>query len=614
MTFKKRKADRRKLDAPIFSGAAEVCETRALLSADGVCLPAVDADAVVIEDIEVVGVDATVGDIEFIPEMLTCEMFPIPIIEGEVPEDLGGGDENAVVIEDIEATDSEEVVDVDATVEDGEFIPELAICTMLPVIEGEVVEDVVGGDENEVVDPSLMFYSFMPFDGGGDVDQQLIACEDYPVYKCDGAESEFGEVDITNEGVDPSLMFYSFVSSEGGDPEVAVCDGLLIEEEPVFKGEVIEEDSVIFLDHFIVVDGVEIPWRDYRGTVVDGEKVLEEEAVAEEEVVVEEGEVIEEDPVIFLDYFHVVDGVEIRWRDYRGTVVDGEKVLEEEAVVEEEVVVEEGEVIEEDPVIFLDYFHVVDGVEIRWRDYRGTVVDGEKVVDEDGEVTEEEIVHLQDGYVDVEDGGEVPVRYYYGMNFRGNTGGELHAEALSMTSGVPSTDSTPSVMGPVATSTPVATPAVNVPVVVNQPASLPVVVSPTLAIPLNNGGFTPLFVEEEELLVTSLAPVVSEIEPLVSEVEDTVLPGLDSPFGDLIGSSSDSSDASVGELTPIFGEEQDGEKPEEVPAAEDVPVETEESVGSVEAPQQPVVVASRASYGRSIDEFMSEFAMSGFAG
>jgi hypothetical protein len=561
MTFKKRKADRRKLDAPIFSGAAEVCETRALLSADGVCLPAVDADAVVIEDIEVVGVDATVGDIEFIPEMLTCEMFPIPIIEGEVPEDLGGGDENAVVIEDIEATDSEEVVDVDATVEDGEFIPELAICTMLPVIEGEVVEDVVGGDENEVVDPSLMFYSFMPFDGGGDVDQQLIACEDYPVYKCDGAESEFGEVDITNEGVDPSLMFYSFVSSEGGDPEVAVCDGLLIEEEPVFKGEVIEEDSVIFLDHFIVVDGVEIPWRDYRGTVVDGEKVLEEEAVAEEEVVVEEGEVIEEDPVIFLDYFHVVDGVEIRWRDYRGTVVDGEKV-----------------------------------------------------VDEDGEVTEEEIVHLQDGYVDVEDGGEVPVRYYYGMNFRGNTGGELHAEALSMTSGVPSTDSTPSVMGPVATSTPVATPAVNVPVVVNQPASLPVVVSPTLAIPLNNDGFTPLFVEEEELLVTSLAPVVSEIEPLVSEVEDTVLPGLDSPFGDLIGSSSDSSDASVGELTPIFGEEQDGEKPEEVPAAEDVPVETEESVGSVEAPQQPVVVASRASYGRSIDEFMSEFAMSGFAG
>jgi hypothetical protein len=561
MTFKKRKADRRKLDAPIFSGAAEVCETRALLSADGVCLPAVDADAVVIEDIEVVGVDATVGDIEFIPEMLTCEMFPIPIIEGEVPEDLGGGDENAVVIEDIEATDSEEVVDVDATVEDGEFIPELAICTMLPVIEGEVVEDVVGGDENEVVDPSLMFYSFMPFDGGGDVDQQLIACEDYPVYKCDGAESEFGEVDITNEGVDPSLMFYSFVSSEGGDPEVAVCDGLLIEEEPVFKGEVIEEDSVIFLDHFIVVDGVEIPWRDYRGTVVDGEKVLEEEAV-----------------------------------------------------VEEEVVVEEGEVIEEDPVIFLDYFHVVDGVEIRWRDYRGTVVDGEKVVDEDGEVTEEEIVHLQDGYVDVEDGGKVPVRYYFGMNFRGNTGGELHAEALSMTSGVPSTDSTPSVMGPVATSTPVATPAVNVPVVVNQPASLPVVVSPTLAIPLNNGGFTPLFVEEEELLVTSLAPVVSEIEPLVSEVEDTVLPGLDSPFGDLIGSSSDSSDASVGELTPIFGEEQDGEKPEEVPAAEDVPVETEESVGSVEAPQQPVVVASRASYGRSIDEFMSEFAMSGFAG
>ena len=453
MAFKKQKTDRRKLDAPIFSGAAEVCETRALLSADGVCLPAVDADAVVIEDIEatdseeVVDVDATVEDLEFIPEMLTCEMFPIPIIEGEVPEDLGGGDENAVVIEDIEATDSEEVVDVDATVEDLEFIPEMSNCEI----------------------------------------------------------EEFDDV-TTLEDYDPSWAYRTFIK---GVPE----DGTEVTED--------------------VFDGEEKP------------EIVEEELV---------------DIIMLEDY---------------------------------------------DPWANREPLPLVDGEKF---------VDEEEVVAEDGEVTEEEIVHLQDGYVDVEDGGEVPVRYYFGMNFRGNTGGELHAEALSMTSGVPSTDSTPSVMGPVATSTPVATPAVNVPVVVNQPASLPVVVSPTLAIPLNNGGFTPLFLEEDELLVTTLAPVVSEIEPLVSEVEDTVLSGLDSPFGDLIGSSSDSSDAPVGELTPIFGEEQDGEKPEEVPAAEDVPVETEESVGSVEAPQQPVVVASRASYGRSIDEFMSEFAMSGFAG
>ena len=516
MTFKKRKADRRKLDAPIFSGAAEVCETRALLSADGVCLPAVDADAVVIEDIE--------------------------------------------------ATDSEEVVGVDASLEDGECIPELAICTMLPMIDGEVVEDLSAGDENDVVDPSLMFYSFM--------------------------------------------------SSEGGDPEVAVCDGLVIEEEPVFKGDS-EEDGV--------VDGeepVEVTFEDFdpswvirsfgapSGEVVDDLAftcgVVDDEVVLND--VVEEVVVDEE----FVDVTTLED-YDPSWA-YRSFVTgvpeDGTEVIDD--VVDGE---EKPEVVEE------EYFDIttMEDYDPSWA-YRGTVVDGEKVVDEeevvaeDGEVTEEEIVYLQDGYVDVEDGGEVPVRYYFGMNFRGNTGGELHAEALSMTSGVPSTDSTPSVMGPVATSTPVATPAVNVPVVVNQPASLPVVVSPTLAIPLNNGGFTPLFVEEDELLVTTLAPVVSEIEPLVSEVEDTVLSGLDSPFGDLIGSSSDSSDAPVGELTPIFGEEQDGEKPEEVPAAEDVPVETEESVGSVEAPQQPVVVASRASYGRSIDEFMSEFAMSGFAG
>jgi hypothetical protein len=508
MTFKKRKADRRKLDAPIFSGAAEVCETRALLSADGLCLPAVDADAVVIEDIE--------------------------------------------------ATDSEEVVDVDATVEDGEFIPELAICTMLPVIEGEVVEDVVGGDENDVVDPSLMLYS-LTFDGGGDVDQQLIACEDYPVYKGDGAESEFGEVGITNEVVDPSLMFYSFVSSEGGDPEVAVCDGLLIDEVAVDSEEPVEVtfedfDPSWVIRSFGAPSGEVVDDLAPNCGVVDDELVLND--VVEEVVVDEE----------FVDVTTLED-YDPSWA-YRGTVVDGEKVLEEEVVVEEE-----GEVIEEDPVVFLDHFIVVDGVEIPWRDYER-------------------------------------------MNFRGNSEGELPVEIPAMTTGMPGApgvDSTSSVMGPVAPATPVAAPAVNVPVA-NQPVSLPLVVTPTLAIPVNNSGFTPLFAEEEELLVTTLAPVVSEIEPLVSEVEDTVLSGLDSEFGDFIGSNSDSSDAPVGELTPIFEDDQNEEESVEVPAAEDAPVETEESVGSVEAPQQPVMVASRATYGRSIDEFMSEFAMSGFAG
>ena len=120
--------------------------------------------------------------------------------------------------------------------------------------------------------------------------------------------------------------------------------------------------------------------------------------------------------------------------------------------------------------------------------------------------------------------------------------------------------------------------------------------------------------EEEELLVTTLAPVVSEIEPLVSEVEDTVSSGLGSEFGALIGSGSDSSEAPANELTPIFEDEQDKEDSVEVPTAEEAPVETEEPVSSVEVPQQPVVVASRANYGRSIDEVMSEFAMSGFAG
>ncbi len=477
MAFKKRKADRRKPDAPIFSGAAEVCETRALLSADGVCLPAVDADAVVIEDIE--------------------------------------------------ATDSEEAIDVDATVEDGEFVPELAICMMMPMIDGEVVEDLGGGDENEVVDPSLMFHSFMQF--------------------------------------------------EGGEPEVAVCDGLVIEEEPVFKGDGEEE---------AVIDGeepVEVTFDDF-------------------------------DPSWVLRSFGAPSGEVVDDLVFTCDVVDKEVALDD--VVEEEFVVDE-EFVDVTTLEDYDpswaYRSFITGVPEDGTEVIEDVVVGEKVLDEEGvvveegEVTEEEIVYL-------EDGGEVPVRYYFGMNFRGNTGGELPVEVLATTSGLPINESTTPVLGPVANTIPVAAPVVNIPIVVSQPASFPPVVAPTLAIPVNNSGFTPLFVEEEELLVTTLAPVVSEIEPLVSEVEGSVSPTLDSGFGNLIGSSSDSSDAPVGELTPIFEDEQNDEESVEAPAAEEAPVETEESVSSVDVPQQTVVVASRPNYGRSIDEFMSEFAMSGFAG
>ena len=496
MAFKKRKADRRKLDAPIFSGAAEVCETRALLSADGVCLPAVDADAVVIEDIE--------------------------------------------------AAESEEVIELDATVEDGEFIPELAICTMLvpEFLDGvEVFEEEVAGEEGEVL-----------------VDEEL---------------------------VDPSLMFYSFMTCEGGDAEVvdgeevAVCDivvddGSVIEEEPVFKGDGEEEG---------VIDGeepVELTFEDF-----DPSWIKRSFGAPSEEVV---------DDLAFTC-----------------GIVDDEVVLDD---VVEEVVVDE-EFVDVTTLEDYDpswaYRSFITGVPEDGTEVIEDVVDGEKVLDEEGvvveegEVTEEEIVYL-------EDGGEVPVRYYFGMNFRGNTGGELPVEVLATTSGLPINESTTPVLGPVANTIPVAAPVVNIPIVVSQPASFPPVVAPTLAIPVNNSGFTPLFVEEEELLVTTLAPVVSEIEPLVSEVEGSVSPTLDSGFGNLIGSSSDSSDAPVGELTPIFEDEQNDEESVEAPAAEEAPVETEESVSSVDVPQQTVVVASRPNYGRSIDEFMSEFAMSGFAG
>ncbi|MFO1003648.1 MAG: hypothetical protein U0936_25220 [Planctomycetaceae bacterium] len=596
MAFKKRTADRRKLEVPIFSGAAEVCETRALLSADGVCLPAVDADAVVIEDIE--------------------------------------------------ATESEEVMEVDASVEDGEFVPELAICTMMvPEFFGEVevFGEEVADEEGEVliaeenVDPSLMFYSFMSSEGG-----DIEVSDESEVAVCDIAPDEEvvveeGETLVDEELVDPSLMLYSFVTSEGGYPEVAVCDGLVVEEEPVFKGD-FEEEAVVDGEEpaEVTFDDFDPSWviRSFgapAGEVVDDLAFTSD--VVDSEVVLDD--VVEEEFVVDEEFVDVttLEDYDPSWayRTLSGVVTDdGEEVVDEVADGEvkvqfwhdlappsdEDVVVDEtdGNV---DITTLEDY-------DPSWA-YRGSVVDGEKVLDEEesvvdeeetvvdegavieeGELTEEEIVVL-------EDGSEIPVRYYFGMNFRGNTGGELPVEILSMTGGAPVTESAPTVMGPVAIATPVVNTVVSAPVV-SQPVSMPPVVTPALAIPVTNGGPSTLFVEEEELLVNAFSPVVSEIEPLASEVEATVSPTLESAFGNLISSTSESFDAPVGELAPIFGDEQDEEDSVEVPAAEEVPVETEEPVSSVEVPQQPVVVASRANYGRSIDEFMSEFAMSGFAG
>lgn len=563
MAFKKRKADRRKLDAPIFSGAAEVCETRALLSAEGVCVPAVDADAVVIEDIE--------------------------------------------------ATEFEEVIDVDATVEDGEFIPELAVCTMLPVIQGTVVEDLGGGDENE-------------------------------------------GVISTDEVVDPNLMFYSVMPLEDVEPEVAVCDDLVIEE-PVFKGEVVE-DLIVDGEEPVEVTAIEDfdpSWirRSFGAPsgevaddlaftcgVVDGEVP---EDVTDGGVKVQFWHDLapgSEEDVVFDETDGNVDVTTLEdydpsWAYRTLTAVvtdDGEEVVDD--ATDGEVKVQFWHDLapgsEEDVVVDGTDGNVdvttLEDFDPSWA-YRGGIAeDGEpsdevleEAVVEDGEVTiDGEIVEKEVDEVDPEvvpkDGTVIPIRYSFGDNFRGNSGGEIPVEVLAMSSGAPAVDSTPSVMGPVAPSSPAVSPVVNIPVLVNQPSVIPTVVSPSLSIPVNQSGFSPLFGKEEELLITTLAPVVSEIEPLVSEVEDTVSSGLDSEFGDLIGSSSDSSDAPVGELTPIFEEEQNEEESVEVPAAEEAPIESEETVSSVVVPQQPAVVATRANYGRSIDEFMSEFAMSGFAG
>lgn len=444
MDFMKRKVDRRKIEALFLSSAAEICETRTLLSADGVCLPAAEA--------------------------------------------------GAVVTSDSETTNSDEAVDV-IVEEDGEFVPELMICTMTePEFSGEVE-----AIENDV------------------------PCED-------------GKVLVADEVGDSSLMLDRFMSSEDGQPEVAVGDGQVIEGESVVKCD--GEERVLFDGE----DPVEATFEDFELS----HTYLSSLATSEE----------------FTDDLAFSCGVG-----------NDEVILND--VIEEVVVKQEVSV-------------------------------------EDGEITEEEFVSLQDG--DVEEGDKVPVRYDFGMNLRGNTGGELPVEILSTTDVSPLNESTPSVMGPVAISTPAAAPVVSISVRVNQPVSMPLVLAPSLAIPVKNGGFSPLFVDEEELLVTNLAPPVSEIAPLVSEVEDTVSSGLESGFRDSNGSGSDSSDASVGELTPILEDEMAKEKSVDTPTAEEAPVETEEPVSSVVVPRQSIQIVSGANYGRSIDQFMSEFAMNGFAG
>ena len=206
MSFSKRKSDRRKPDVRPLAASAEVCEARALLSADGAAVTVEEIVDTKSDDANTVDVEN--GDGEIVPEIAICE-----------------------------------------------FVPEIAICTMLP-LEQEFVSD----GEGEVIKGEELLWTC-----GWPVDGEIV--DALPVDEFVGDE-EF--VDITTlEDWDPSWAYRSFVvaddevvDGEVADGEVADGDSEVIIEEEIVIGE--EE----FVDFIISLEDFE-PWWVSRGVVID---------------------------------------------------------------------------------------------------------------------------------------------------------------------------------------------------------------------------------------------------------------------------------------------------------------------------------------------------------
>lgn len=569
MAFQKRKNDRRKPEVTYLSGVAEVCETRALLSAEAICLPAVEATDVVEIDDEVVVDDAEVS--------------------------------------------GEEVVD-------GEFVPGLAVCTMflgLPEFEVSDIEvlppEQIGEEEivsvDGEVDPSLMFSSFMTFVGEeGEVveefvgEQEVVACEEYPLFKGEFEDVVDGEEVV--EEFDPTWLYRCFtpVDFEFQDGEEFVTT---VEEEvlvdPIFEEFVGEGEE--FVDPTTLED-FDPSWL-YRSVIVDGEGSSEEAVDVEPEVVVcdfggevEGGNEEAESEELYLNPMDsiVECGVDPEFMD--GEVKEGEVVVDENGEV---LILEKDGVVEDGEVVYV-------------RDYVRR--DGGEKTDGGGEepigIWYEEIVG--------EDGTIETIVRYYGDNFR-IFGGVDTPEILMSATGGPfvevdgSAEQPAEPMGPFG---PVVSPAIEAPVVAQPAASpvpAPVAVTPTIAIPVYNSFSRELFEEEELVEVVVVSQVLADDE-LASDIsEDSVSSSLDSAIGDLVLDLSESESSESSELTPVLGSEEES-TPADAPAAEEVPVETEEPVSVSETANPAVTVARTGNdgYAGSVDRYMTEFAMNGFVG
>lgn len=278
MSFKKQKSSRRKLDAALVSNSAEICETRAMLSADAVSAPAAEVEAAA--DVTNDGEVAPVEDVD----ATTLENW-----------DPSWAYRSFSAIED----------DVDVK---GEVVQEDSVIVD-DAGDGEVV------DEN--LDPAVMYYSFLPVDVGVDgeiVDEELVTCEVCPVYKGEGEEltvdgEEF--VDVTTlEDYDPSWAYRSFSG---------IADDVTGEE-------VVEEELV----DVTTLEDYDPSWA-YRGGVSEGEEVVELNDAGGEEIA-DDFVLYPYDPVVLNDGGEVLEvseeplGVKEEIVEEDTVVVDGEVV------------------------------------------------------------------------------------------------------------------------------------------------------------------------------------------------------------------------------------------------------------------------------------------------
>jgi hypothetical protein len=525
MSVNKRNSDRRKLELRTLSAVAEICETRALLSAATVSLPTVELP-VADEELALEEHNAEKSECdEFVPELAICTMLP-----GDVAElaDLAVVDES----------EGENSLD-----EDGQLVRTMLFITSTDEspVDGELIEEEIEylDSELENSEPSWSYRTLTS------------EVEDSESVEEGVLEADLEIADETSEDIDPAWIYQSFVpaseSDEFGDP---VEDwSPMLESEGELDGSGIVYLSGESTDDVTTLEDFDPSWA-YRGEVVDGEEVI----------VDEDSEAVE-------------------------------KLEKEESTADSETESELGS--EEVTTV---------------------------------EVVDEELV---------DDESRNPIRTFGGPQFRGlSEAGELPMEILMSSSGISGNESiagSESSPGVIQGSNAVIIPQAQGPF----QAILPNVAAQTTstpAIPLLRSQSTVLFADELDLgyVGTLIPPGEDDVRASSDLATDSALPVLESSLANSVldATAADSSELDV--LTPLLETETAEDEPVAVPG-EEVSDENEEPLNTVHSAPDAAIetvtaesVHSRsvsATYtiprGRStraIDSFMAEFSLSGFVG